>query len=136
MPIQPKSPTAPDAAPAMDEVLRELGLGLAGHHPEPADAAAGGGGGTDPDEPPGEVQLALADLVSDGNGEVVIYNDSGFRCLAITTESAVVASGHSGAHVTETGEDVSGYRFVTFDNGMTLYYQDGLDLVTQAAAPA
>ena len=124
MPIQPKSPTVADRSDISD-ALRELGQGLVEQLPVvPREAGAG-------PPPAAEIQLAMTDLVSDGNNEVVIYNDSGFRTLAITTEAAVVASGQSGAHVTEAGEDVSGYRFVTFDNGMTLYYQEGLDLITQ-----
>jgi hypothetical protein len=75
------------------------------------------------------VELALADLVSDANGEVVVFNDSGFRTLAIRTASATVAEGRAQKHVTAGGEDVSGYHYVTFANGVTLYYPDGLDLI-------
>lgn len=76
-----------------------------------------------------EVELALTDLVSDANGEVVIFNDSGFRTLALHTDAAVVADGRVGAHVTAGGEDVSGFNYVTFENGMTVYFQEGLDLI-------
>jgi hypothetical protein len=76
-----------------------------------------------------EVELALADLVSDANGEVVVFNDSGSRTLAIRTASTVVAEGRASKHVTAGGEDVSGYRYVTFANGVTLYYPDGIDLM-------
>jgi hypothetical protein len=79
-----------------------------------------------------EVQLALADLVSDANGEVVVFNDSGFRTMAIRTEAAVTADGRVQRHVTASGEDVSGFHYVTFDNGVTLYYPDGLDLILEA----
>jgi uncharacterized protein (DUF362 family) len=78
-----------------------------------------------------EVQLALADLVSDANGEVVVFNDSGFRTMAIRTEAAVTAEGRVQRHVTASGEDVSGFNYVTFDNGVTLYYPDGLDLILE-----
>jgi hypothetical protein len=78
-----------------------------------------------------EVQLALADLVSDANGEVVVFNDSGFRTMAIRTEAAVTADGRVQRHVTASGDDVSGFNYVTFDNGVTLYYPDGLDLILQ-----
>jgi hypothetical protein len=78
-----------------------------------------------------EVQLALADLVSDANGEVVVFNDSGFRTMAIRTEAAVTADGRVQRHVTASGEDVSGFNYVTFDNGVTLYYPDGLDLILE-----
>src|SRR5918994_1456782 len=61
-----------------------------------------------------EVELALADLVSDANGEVVVFNDSGSRTLAIRSASAIVAEGRASKHVTAGGEDVSAYRYVTF----------------------
>lgn len=80
-----------------------------------------------------EVELAMSDLVGDANGEVVFFNDSNLRRLAITTDSAVVANGRAGAHRTAAGQDVSGFRFVTFDNGLTLYYQTGLDVVLRGA---
>jgi hypothetical protein len=76
-----------------------------------------------------EVELALADLLSDANGEVVIFNDSGFRTLALHTESAVVANGRAETHTTAGGDDVSGFNYVTFENGMTVYFQEGLDLI-------
>jgi hypothetical protein len=78
-----------------------------------------------------EMQLALADLVSDANGEVVVFNDSGFRTMAIRTEAAVTADGRVQRHVTASGDDVSGFNYVTFDNGVTLYYPDGLDLILE-----
>ena len=37
----------------------------------------------------------MADLVSDDNGEIVFFNDSGFRSLAIRTDAAVVANGQA-----------------------------------------
>ena len=77
-----------------------------------------------------DAELALSELIADGNGEVVIYNDSGFRTLAIATDAAVVAAGRCEAHVTAAGEDVSGFRFMRFDDGTTLYYREGLDLIT------
>ena len=35
--------------------------------------------------------------------------------------------------VTASGDDVTGFRYVSFANGMTLYYQDGLDLIVRQA---
>ena len=75
---------------------------------------------TDPMAEPAELELALADLISDGNGEIVFFNDSGFHSLAIRTDAAVVANGRTQAHVTAGGDDVSGFKFVRFDNGLTL----------------
>ena len=81
-----------------------------------------------------EVELALADLVSDARGEIVFYNNSGFRSLAVRTDRAVVDEGRAGPHLTAAGEDVSGFKFVTFDNGLTLYFEAGLDLVLLSAS--
>jgi hypothetical protein len=78
-----------------------------------------------------EVELAMSDLLVDDNGEVVFFNDSGLRRLLIATDAAVVADGRAGVHRTAAGQDVSGFRFVTFDNGLTLYYQSGLDVVVR-----
>ena len=79
------------------------------------------------DEPP--LMLALADLLSDQNGEVVLFNDSGLRALALSTDSAVVAEGEAGRYQTAAGEDVTGFRYITFEGGLKLYYQPGLDLI-------
>lgn len=79
-----------------------------------------------------EVELAMADLQADANGEIVFFNDSGFRRLAIRTDATVIADGRSGAHRTAAGADVGGFSFVRFDNGLTLYYEGGLDLVVGA----
>ena len=57
-----------------------------------------------------EAELMLSDLVGDANGEVVIFNDFGFRTVAIRTEATVVAEGEAAKHVTASGEDVSGIQ--------------------------
>lgn len=80
-----------------------------------------------------EVTLAMRDLIADDQGEIVFFNDSNLRRLVVTSDAAVVAEGRSGAHRTSGGEDVGGFGFVTFDNGVTLYFQAGLDLVVRAA---
>jgi hypothetical protein len=76
-----------------------------------------------------EVQLELADLISDANGEVVIFNDSGFRTLALRTDAAVVDGGRARRHVTAGGDDVSGFSYVTFDSGVTVYFPEELNLI-------
>lgn len=75
--------------------------------------------------------LALADLMGDPNGEVVLFNDSGLRslALALTDDVAILEDGHAGRNVTAAGEDVSGFRYMRFDNGIKLYHQPDLDLV-------
>jgi hypothetical protein len=81
--------------------------------------------------PATEVELAMDDLLADANGEIVLFNDSALRRLAITTDAAVVGDGRVGAHRTATGQDVSGFRFLTFDDGVRLYYEADLDVVVR-----
>jgi hypothetical protein len=78
-----------------------------------------------------EIELSLSDLIGDERGEVVLFNDSAFGTLALTAEVGVVAQGVASRHVTAGGEDVTGFRYLTFENGLTLYYQEGLDLIVQ-----
>ena len=78
------------------------------------------------------LELSLADLVQDAGGEVVLYNDSGLRALGLVSDALVVREGEASAHVTASGDDVTGFRYVSFANGLTLYYQDGLDLVVRS----
>lgn len=75
------------------------------------------------------VTLALADLVQDSNGEIVLFNDSNLRRLALVTSASELARGQAPHHVTAAGEDVTGFAYVTFDNGVTLYYEPQLELV-------
>ena len=82
-----------------------------------------------PPAAPSGVELTLADLISDENGEIVFFNDSGFRTLSIETDAQVVSKGQATAHSTASGEDVSGFNYVTFENGLTLYFEEGLDLL-------
>jgi hypothetical protein len=79
------------------------------------------------EEPP--LILALDDLVQDENGEVVLFNDSGLRALAVSTAATVIEQGEAGRHVTAAGEDVSGFRYIAFTNGLRLYYEPSLDLI-------
>lgn len=80
-----------------------------------------------------EAELRMSDLVADADGEVVFFNDSGLRRLAIATDAAVVGDGRAGVHRTAAGQNVSGFRFLTFDNGVTFYYEAGLDVVVRGA---
>lgn len=91
-----------------------------------AEAADLGGLLADPGEE--RVTLALGELVQDSNGEIVLFNDSNLRRLALVTEATEVARGRAPHHVTAAGEDVTGFAYVTFDNGITLYYQPQLEL--------
>lgn len=109
-----------DRRPSLADLVRDLtGVGKA----ESDDA------GPPPRTAPAGAELALADLISDDNGEIVFFNDGGFRTLSIETESQVVSSGQAQDHRTSAGEDVSGFSYITFENGLTLYYEHGLDLL-------
>ncbi|MFO1066955.1 MAG: hypothetical protein U1E14_00340 [Geminicoccaceae bacterium] len=83
-------------------------------------------------EPDSLPTLHLADLLSDGNGEVVLFNDSGLRALAVAADAPVVAEGDAGRHVTASGDDVTGFHYLTFENGLTLYYQHGLEVIVRS----
>jgi len=76
----------------------------------------------------GELILSLEDIVSDRNGDVVLLDDAGLTRLAIATDAPVVTEGISLSHTVATGEDVSGFAYVTFATGLTLYYPEGLEL--------
>jgi hypothetical protein len=78
------------------------------------------------------VTLRLAELVQDSNGEIVLFNDSKLRRLALVTEASELARGEAPHHVTAAGEDVTGFAYVTFDNGVTLYYEPPLELVVHS----
>jgi hypothetical protein len=72
--------------------------------------------------------LSLEDIVSDGNGEVVLLNDAGLTHLAIATDASVVTRGVALDHTVATGQDVGGFEYVTFATGVTLYYPEGVEL--------
>ena len=110
------------SAPRSDPSEAMVDLAQGDERPVEADVGATAGA---------EVELAVADLVTDANGEVVIFNDSGFRTLALHADSGVVESGRVATHVTAGGEDVSGFNYVTFENGMTVYYPEGLDVTVE-----
>jgi len=67
--------------------------------------------------------LTLQDLVPDAGGEVAMQS-FGVPAVGIDPggSTAITASGTIASHVTAAGEDVSGYRFYAFDNGITLYF--------------
>ena len=76
--------------------------------------------------------MRLGDLIQDDNGEVVLFNDFGLRALARGDGRRCRRRRLFGdSAVTAAGEDVSGFHYVTFDNGLTLYYQDGLEVVVR-----
>jgi hypothetical protein len=75
-----------------------------------------------------DVMLEVNDLIQDVNGEVVLFNDSRLRRVSLASEVPVVAQGTTTQHVTAAGDDVSGFRFLSFANGLTLYFDPDLDV--------
>ena len=43
----------------------------------------------------------------------------------------MIEDGEAGRDVTAAGEDVSGFRYLLFANGLRLYFQPGLDVLVQ-----
>ena len=76
----------------------------------------------------GGVDLQLSDLISDDNNEVVLVSDPSFDTLTLRVDSEVLSSGVADGHVTAGGQDVTGYHYLSFESGLTLYYGDGVDL--------
>jgi hypothetical protein len=118
--------TAPLERLAIDLLDLSEDLDLPGHSFEPA-------GTSRPLQPmadDGEADLVLRldDMLADGNDEIVLLADSGQGQLTLATDAEVVATGTAGDHVTADGQDVSGFAFVTFATGMTLFYPDDVEL--------
>jgi len=74
------------------------------------------------------VTLNLSDLIPDANGEVVLFNDSQVRSLELAADSVVVGEGIAENHVTVAQDDVTGFRYLAFANGLTLYYDPNLKI--------
>lgn len=77
--------------------------------------------------------LCLSDLLTDKNGQVVLHNDSGLRSMILLTDAKLLDEGKSGRHVTAAGDNVTGFHFMSFDNGMTLFFEPQLELVIEPA---
>ncbi len=74
------------------------------------------------------VTLALADLLPDANGEVVILTEEDNPHLSIVTDLRILESGVSPDHVTAGGIDVGGLQYWVFEDGTRLYYNQGLSI--------
>jgi hypothetical protein len=116
-----------------DSELARLAAGFLEPDPEPdlgfAEAAAAVTGTAG-----GGLVLALDEVIGDGNGEVVFYNEAGLTSLTVRTDDAVVARGTATEHGPSDDHDISGFAFVSFESGLTLYYPEGLDLAVAPAA--
>lgn len=114
----------PDAALDFDSVAGPPASAAGGPAAPPGGAAIADGG---------DLVLALEEVIGDGNGEVVFFNEAGLSRLTLQTDSAVVARGTAIDHAPVDGEDVNGFAYVSFESGLTLYYPEELDL---SLAPA
>jgi hypothetical protein len=74
------------------------------------------------------IQLALADLLPDANGEIVVMNEGDDPEVSIATELRILDAGISPAHMTAGGIEVGGMQFWVFEDGTRLYYSPGLSI--------
>jgi hypothetical protein len=74
------------------------------------------------------IKLALADLLPDANGEIVVLNEGDDPQVAIETDLKVLDTGVSPAHMTAGGIEVGGMQFWVFEDGTRLYYTPGLSI--------
>jgi hypothetical protein len=76
----------------------------------------------------GTLVLPLDVLIPDAQGNIALIEGMGGVPIAIATDKEVAETGRAGANVRAGGVDVSGYRFVRFRSGVTLYFPDCADL--------
>jgi hypothetical protein len=80
-----------------------------------------------------DLALAMSDLIQDSNGEVVFLTEgAAIRSLALDSDAAVIDQGLVDQHVTAGGDDVSGFKYVEFANGVTLYFDPSLDVIVKS----
>ncbi len=75
----------------------------------------------------GVAVLCREDLLADEGNEIVIRHGGSERCVILLSSRAPVRSGRAVPHITAAGENVSGCRYVAFDDGMTVYYPSDLE---------
>ncbi|MEZ5825544.1 MAG: hypothetical protein R3C97_12645 [Geminicoccaceae bacterium] len=102
--------------------LQDLAMSLLGAGDE-FDFGSGGQASNGFDTAP--ISLELADLLADDSGALVLTGDNAVEIHAMHN---VVEHGIVQDHLHVGGEDVSGFEFVVFDHGPTLYYPAGLDV--------
>lgn len=78
-------------------------------------------------------RLAVDELQPGARGEVVLFNDSAFRGIVIEAAGGKYETGAVRDHVTAEGVDVSGFRFVRFDDGVVVYHTPDTEITVVAA---
>ena len=69
---------------------------------------------------PDALVIDLADLLPDGQGEVVLFADESLP-VRIATSEILTQSGIIDSHTTAAGVAVDGLHYYSFGNGLTLY---------------
>lgn len=118
-----------------DGDLAKLAAGFLNPDPDPSlDLASAGPAAPAPDAPGGGLVLALHEVIGDGNGEVVFYNEAGLTRLTLQTDAAVVGRGAAPDDAPVDDQDGAGFAYISFESGLTLYYPEGLDLAVAPVA--
>ena len=81
------------------------------------------------------IWLSLGDLLPDADGNVVLLADAGLTGVGILTREKVQEFGRVKGRRTAAGMNVSGFHFMSFESGLTLYYPASISLrVSRPAA--
>ena len=71
--------------------------------------------------------LTLDDLVPDDGAELVVVAPDNTK-VNLVADQTVIATGQVEHHITASGIDVSGFFYITFSTGVTLYYTGDLSV--------
>ncbi len=77
------------------------------------------------------IVLALQDFVANSSGEVVVFNDSAVATMTLTTDSKVLNKGTAKKSQTTDGQAISDFKYLTFDNGLTVYFAPELEILVE-----
>jgi hypothetical protein len=83
----------------------------------------------------GRFRLAVADLIAGSAGEVVLFNDSAIREVVLESVEAPLDRGSVDSHVTADGLDVSGFCYLRFSQGLTLYHDPDTRVRVDTSSP-
>jgi hypothetical protein len=70
----------------------------------------------------GRFRLSVDELIPGRANEVVLFNDSAMREIVLESSRRPSDHGIVDAHVTADGVDVSGFRYVRFADGLTIFH--------------
>ncbi len=78
-------------------------------------------------------RVAVTDLQPGASGEVVLFNDSAFRDMVLEAPSPDYEAGVVRSHVTAEGIDVSGFRFLRFNDGLVVFHTSDTSVTVESA---